>query len=47
MDAISLLFSGMDNALLSESGNPPAYKIEERITFALIHAHLYLAESDY
>ena len=36
----------MDNALLHASGHPPADKIEERITFALRHAHLFLAESD-
>ena len=36
----------MYNALLHVYGNYPAEKIEERITFALIHAHLYLAESD-
>ena len=28
------------------SGNHPEDKIEERITFSLIHAGLYLAESD-
>ena len=28
------------------SGNSPADKIEEPITFALIHAHVYLSESD-
>ena len=27
------------------SGHPPADKIEERITFTMIHACLYLAES--
>ena len=36
----------MDNALLHGSGHTPADKTEERITFALIHALLYLAESD-
>ena len=36
----------MDNALLHASGHSPADKIEERITFALSHARLYLAESD-
>ena len=36
----------MDNALLHASGNSPEYKIEERITFSLSHARLYLAESD-
>ena len=46
MDAISLLFSAMDNDLLQASGSYPADTIEERITFALCHAHLYLAESD-
>ena len=35
----------MCNALLHVSGHYPADKIEERITFALIHACLYLAES--
>ena len=37
----------MDNDLLHASGHFPADKIEERITFALIHARLYLFESDY
>ena len=46
MDTISLLFSSMDNALLHASGRPPADKIEDRITFDLSHARLYLAESD-
>ena len=46
IDAISLWFSTMDNALLHESGHSLAYKIEERITFALSHACLYLSESD-
>ena len=36
----------MDNALLHASRNSPADKIEERITFALSYAPLYLAESD-
>ena len=36
----------MDNALLHASGHYPADKIEERITSALIYAHLYLFESD-
>ena len=45
MGAISLLFSTMDNALLHASGNPPVDKIEDRITFALRHARLYLFES--
>ena len=36
----------MDNALLHASGHYPSSKIEERITFSLIHACLYLAESD-
>ena len=36
----------MDNALLNTSEHSPADKIEERITFALVHVHLYLAESD-
>ena len=46
MNAIYSLFDAMDNALLYVSGNYPADKIEERITFALIHARLYLSESD-
>ena len=46
MDEIYLWFSAMDNALLYASGNYLAYKIEELITFALSHAHLYLEESD-
>ena len=45
MDAISLLFSAMDNALLCESGIYPEDKIEERIPFALCHARLYLTVS--
>ena len=45
MDAISLWFSAMDNALLRASRNFPADEIEEWITFALSHACLYLAES--
>ena len=36
----------MDNAVLNASGNPPADKTEERITFDLSHARLYLSESD-
>ena len=36
----------MDNALLHASGHSPADKIEEHIPFALIHAPLYLSESD-
>ena len=35
----------MDNDLLNASVHPPADKIEERITFALSYARLYLAES--
>ena len=46
MGAIYLLFSAMDNALLHASVHYPADKIEERVTFAFIHACLYLAESD-
>ena len=46
MDEISFCFSAMDNSLLHASGNPPSDKIEERITFALSHTSLYLAESD-
>ena len=45
MDAISLRFSAMDNDLLHSSGYSLSDKIEERITFALIHASLYLDES--
>ena len=36
----------MDNYLLHVFGSSPADKIKERITLALIHARLYLAESD-
>ena len=36
----------MDNYLLCASGHSPEYKIEYRIAFALIHARLYLYESD-
>ena len=36
----------MDNALLYASGHSPSDKIQERVTFALIYARLYLAESD-
>ena len=36
----------MDNSLLHASGLPPADKIEERITFALIHARLNFSELD-
>ena len=36
----------MDNAILHASGNSPADRIEERITFALSHACIYLFESD-
>ena len=46
MDAISLWFSAMDNALLHSYGHSPADKIEERITFSLSYAGLYLFESD-
>ena len=46
MDAISLWLGAMYNALLRASGNSPVDKIEERITLALSHAHLYLFESD-
>ena len=44
MDAISLLFSAMDNALLHASGLYPEDKIEELIHFALFHARLYITE---
>ena len=43
---IYLCLSSMYNALLYASGHSPEDKIEERILFALIHAYLYLAESD-
>ena len=46
MDAIYLWFNEMDNALLHASGHYPADKIEGWITFTLIHARLYLDESD-
>ena len=36
----------MDNALLHASRHYPEDKIEERITFSLSHARLYLSESD-
>ena len=36
----------MYNALMYAYGHSPADKIEERIPIALIHAHLYLFESD-
>ena len=36
----------MDNSLFNASGHSPADKTEEQITFALIYARLYLAESD-
>ena len=36
----------MDNVPLHAPGHYPEYKIEERITFALSHTCLYLAESD-
>ena len=39
-------FGAMDHIILHEYGNYPEYKIEERITFALRYANLYLAESD-
>ena len=45
MGAISLRFSAMDNFLLHASGHYPADKKEERITFTLSHARLYLAGS--
>ena len=46
MGAISLWFGAMDNDLLHLYGHSPADKIEYRITFALSHAPLCLAESD-
>ena len=36
----------MYNAIVHESGHYPADKIEERITFALIHARLNLSGLD-
>ena len=36
----------LDNALMHASGKSQADKIEERITFALSHARLSLAELD-
>ena len=36
----------MYNALLHATGNYPEDKIEERVTFALSHARLYLFESN-
>ena len=36
----------MGNSLLHASGHYPVDKIEERITFELIHACFYLAESN-
>ena len=45
MNAISLLVSVMDNALLCASVLYPEDKIEERIPFALCHARLYLTVS--
>ena len=47
MDAIYSRFSATDNAQLYASGHSPADQIEEPFTFALSHARLYLAESDY
>ena len=46
MDEIYLWSSAKDNAIMHASGHYPADKIEERIIFALIHARLYLSESD-
>ena len=46
MGAIFLWFNAMDNVLVHASGNPPADKIEDRITFTLSHALLYLSESN-
>ena len=45
MNAISLWFSAMDNALLCASGIYPEDKIEKQIPFALCHARLYLTVS--
>ena len=36
----------MDNDIIHASGNYQEYNIEYRITFALVHARLYSAESD-
>ena len=44
IDALSVLFRYND--LMHVSGHYQADKIEERITFALSHARLYLFESD-
>ena len=46
MGAISLWFSATYNVLLHASRHHPEDKIEECITFVLIHASLYLVESD-
>ena len=45
MDAISLWFSEIDNALLRASVIFPEDKIEEQIPFALCHTRLYLTVS--
>ena len=45
--AIYLWLGAMYNVLMNSSGHYPEDKIEERITFALWYARLYLAESDY
>ena len=46
MGVIYSWFNSMDNYLLHASGHSPADKIENQINFDLIHARLYLAESD-
>ena len=46
MGEIYIWFGGMDNDLLHASGHSTSDKIEKRITFSLIHARLYLSESD-
>ena len=46
MGVIYLLFNAMDNALLHASGHYPEDKIEYWIAFVLIHARLYLTQSD-
>ena len=46
MGSIYLWLGVMYNSILHAYGNYPADKIEERITFALCHVCLYLAESD-
>ena len=47
IDAIYLWLVAMDTALMNASGHFSADKREERITFALSYARLYLFEPDY